>query len=61
MNGNFVWRDAGSRHSAWAPDGGLMLAMFQIPNKFYEQDGRVTDGCNRTSALTRDASLNHNA
>ena len=41
--GEFVWRDAGSRHSAWAPDGGLMLAMFQIPNKFYEQDGRVTD------------------
>src|SRR5499427_1790557 len=22
---------------------GLMLAMFQIPNKFYERDGRVTD------------------
>ena len=41
--GEFVWRDAGSRHSAWAPDGGLMLAMFQIPNKFYERDGRVTD------------------
>jgi hypothetical protein len=20
-----------------------MLAMFQIPNKFYEQDGRITD------------------
>jgi anti-sigma factor ChrR (cupin superfamily) len=41
--GEFVWRDAGSRHSAWAPDGGLMLAMFQIPNKFYERDGRITD------------------
>ena len=41
--GEFVWRDAGSRHSAWAPDGGLMLAMFQIPNKFHERDGRVTD------------------
>ena len=26
-----------------APDGGLMLAIFQIPNKFYERDGRVTD------------------
>ena len=23
--------------------GVLMLAMFQIPNKFYERDGRVTD------------------
>jgi anti-sigma factor ChrR (cupin superfamily) len=41
--GEFVWREAGSRHVAWAPDGGLMLAMFQIPNKFYECDGRVTD------------------
>jgi anti-sigma factor ChrR (cupin superfamily) len=41
--GEFVWRDPGSRHSAWAPDGGLMLAMFQIPNKFFERDGRITD------------------
>ena len=41
--GEFVWRPAGSRHVAWAPEGGLMLAMFQIPNKFYERDGRVTD------------------
>jgi anti-sigma factor ChrR (cupin superfamily) len=41
--GDFVWRPAGSRHSAWCPDGGLMLAMFQVPNKFFERDGRVTD------------------
>ena len=41
--GEFVWRPAGSRHVAWAPEGGLMLAMFQLPNKFYERDGRVTD------------------
>jgi anti-sigma factor ChrR (cupin superfamily) len=41
--GEFVWRPAGSRHVACAPDGGLMLAMFQIPNKFYERDGRLTD------------------
>jgi anti-sigma factor ChrR (cupin superfamily) len=41
--GEFVWRPAGSRHVAWCPEGGLMLAMFQIPNKFYEPDGRVTD------------------
>ena len=27
----------------WTPEGGLMLAIFQIPNKFYERDGRVTD------------------
>jgi anti-sigma factor ChrR (cupin superfamily) len=41
--GEFVWREPGSRHVAWTPEGGLMLAMFQIPNKFYERDGRITD------------------
>lgn len=42
--GDFVWRPAGSRHQAWAgPQGGLMLGMFQIPNKFFETDGRETD------------------
>jgi anti-sigma factor ChrR (cupin superfamily) len=41
--GEFVWREAGSRHVAWAPEGALTLAMFQVPNKFYEVDGRVTD------------------
>ena len=42
--GDFVWRPPGSRHEAWAgAQGGLMLAIFQIPNKFYEKDGRETD------------------
>jgi anti-sigma factor ChrR (cupin superfamily) len=41
--GEFIWREPGSRHSAWCPEGGLMIAMFQVPNKFYEKDGRVTD------------------
>ena len=41
--GELVWRPAGSRHSAWCPEGGLMLAIFQVPNKFFESDGRVTD------------------
>ncbi len=42
--GEFVWRPAGSRHEAWAgPKGGLMLAIFQIPNRFHEADGRETD------------------
>jgi anti-sigma factor ChrR (cupin superfamily) len=41
--GQFIWRPAGSRHSAWSPEGGLMLAFFQLPNKFFEADGRVTD------------------
>ena len=43
-SGEFVWRPAGSRHDAWGgPQGGLMLAMFQIPNRFFEPDGRETD------------------
>ena len=42
--GEFVWRPAGSQHEAWAgPQGGLMLAIFQMPNKFFEADGRETD------------------
>ena len=41
--GEFVWRPAGSRHSAWSPNGGVFVAIFQIPNKFFEKDGRVTD------------------
>jgi anti-sigma factor ChrR (cupin superfamily) len=42
--GEFVWRPSGSRHEAWAgPKGGLMLAMFQVPNRFFEADGRETD------------------
>jgi anti-sigma factor ChrR (cupin superfamily) len=42
--GNFVWRPPHSRHEAWAgKQGGLMLAIFQVPNKFYEPDGRETN------------------
>lgn len=41
--GEFVWRPAGSRHDAHTPEGGLMIAMFQTPNRFYEKDGRTTD------------------
>ena len=41
--GQFIWRPAGSRHSAWSPHGGLMLAIFQIPNRFFAADGRATD------------------
>jgi anti-sigma factor ChrR (cupin superfamily) len=45
--GEFIWREPGSRHSAWTPEGGLVLAIFQVPNKFFEQDGRVTDPTGR--------------
>jgi len=42
--GEFVWRPAGSRHAAWGgPQGGVMLAIFQIANRFFEPDGRETD------------------
>jgi anti-sigma factor ChrR (cupin superfamily) len=44
LAGQFVWRPAGSRHEAWAgAKGGVFLAMFQIPNRFFHKDGRVTD------------------
>jgi anti-sigma factor ChrR (cupin superfamily) len=36
--GDFVWRPAGSRHVAHTPDGGLMLAFFLQPNRFFDQD-----------------------
>jgi anti-sigma factor ChrR (cupin superfamily) len=45
--GSFVWRPAGSRHAAGTPNGGLMLAMFQIPNKFFERQGANTDMLNQ--------------
>ena len=35
--GNFVWRPAGSRHEAHAPEGCLVLGFFQEPNKFFDQ------------------------
>ena len=41
--GEFVYRPAGSRHAAYTPEGGLMLAIFQVPNKFYEKDGSIVD------------------
>ena len=39
--GDYVSRLAGSRHMAWSPDGGLFLAMFQVPNKFYKADAET--------------------
>jgi anti-sigma factor ChrR (cupin superfamily) len=33
--GNFVWRPAGSRHEAWAPNGALLIGIFQQPNTFF--------------------------
>jgi anti-sigma factor ChrR (cupin superfamily) len=32
--GDFVWRPASSRHKAWSPQGGLMIGIFLVPNKF---------------------------
>lgn len=41
--GEYVARPAGSRHAAWCPEGGLMVAFFQMPNKFFEKNGEVVD------------------
>lgn len=41
--GQFIWRPAGSQHSAWSPNGGTFLAFFQVPNKFFDQPGQVLD------------------
>ena len=35
LAGTFVWRPPGSRHVATAPNGALLLGIFQKPNKFY--------------------------
>jgi hypothetical protein len=42
--GEFIWREQGSRHAAWSPQGVLMLATLRGPNKFFMADGRVIDG-----------------
>ena len=34
--GNYVWRPAGSRHVARAPEETLILAFFLKPNKFFD-------------------------
>ena len=34
--GNYVWRPAGSRHDAHAPNGCLALSFFLKPNKFFD-------------------------
>jgi anti-sigma factor ChrR (cupin superfamily) len=41
--GDFVYRPAGSRHAASAPEGCTMVAIFQVPNKFFEEGGKVVD------------------
>lgn len=41
--GEFVWRPAGSRHAAWTPEGAVMVAFFLVPNKFFDDQGGVTD------------------
>ncbi|WP_417520155.1 cupin domain-containing protein [Minwuia sp.] len=39
--GDFVWRPAGGRHRAWSPEGGIMLGIFMVPNKFFSKDGET--------------------
>ncbi len=35
--GNYVWRPAGSRHTARAPNGALLLSFFLSPNRFLDE------------------------
>jgi anti-sigma factor ChrR (cupin superfamily) len=35
--GNYVWRPAGSRHVARAPNGALLLGIFLKPNRFLNE------------------------
>lgn len=35
--GNYVWRPGGSRHTARAPQGALVLSFFCKPNRFFDQ------------------------
>ena len=58
--GEFVWRPAGSRHEAWAgPQGGLMIAMFLVPNKFFQPDGRALDFAGNDWQARWGAALGH--
>lgn len=36
LAGDFVWRPIGNRHRARAPEGALLIAIFQRPNVFLE-------------------------
>src|SRR5216117_4072629 len=40
--GELVWREPGSGDVAGPAEGGMVLEMFQIPNKYHERDGRMT-------------------
>lgn len=35
--GNYVWRPAGSKHTARAPEGALYIAFFMAPNRFFSE------------------------
>jgi anti-sigma factor ChrR (cupin superfamily) len=39
--GNYVWRPAGSKHTARAPEGALYIAFFMAPNRFFAESGQT--------------------
>ncbi len=41
--GQFVWRPAGNRHEAVAPEGALILAFFLKPNRFADSERLFKD------------------
>ena len=41
--GNYVWRPAGSRHSAHSPNGVLAISFFLSPNRFLDEESAEPD------------------
>jgi anti-sigma factor ChrR (cupin superfamily) len=42
--GNYVWRPAGSRHTAHSPNGMLGISFFLSPNRFLDEESAESDG-----------------
>jgi anti-sigma factor ChrR (cupin superfamily) len=42
LAGHFVWRRPGSEHSAWTPDGCVVLGIFDAPNQYLASEGPST-------------------
>lgn len=60
--GEYIWREAGSRHAAWCPEGALILAIFRSPTNSSKpmaassmRRGRIGTRPGATRAITRTA------
>ena len=45
--GEFVWRPAGSRHTAWSPKAASSSPSSRSPTSSSSSDGRVTDAAGK--------------